>query len=39
MLLLNTIGETRMRKVELPRSSAQIERDKKQKIENKKAFI
>ena len=38
MLLLDTAEETQVRKVELPRSSAQVKRDKKQKIEKKKAF-
>ena len=38
MLLLDTTGEAQLYNVEVPRSSAQVEGEKKQKVENKKVI-
>lgn len=38
ILLLNTTGKVQVHKIELLQLSVQVEREKKQKVENKKAF-
>lgn len=39
MLLLDATREVQVRKIELSQLSTQVEREKKQKVENKKVFI